>query len=224
MPEINADVSKQLAKDLTENHPVTVYAMTKVAGKLSSGSKITSTKVKAVTNQACEIAYVTCRGDLCEMHTASYPLNPPLQSADEFPKRLDQIHNQVCAPKASWLVTSPLALMILITCSALSYGTLYVGVDGMVDALAQAPRLEDGVNTIFGSAHTFGIAVTCSWCFLVIAHGIEATIALQYCTHRLKLNAQITSLWALLIFITGFPVYWELKDLVKVQKDHDKKK
>jgi hypothetical protein len=66
--------------------------------------------------------------------------------------------------------------------------------------------------------------VTCSWCFLVIAQGIEATIALQYCTHRLKLNAQITSLWALLIFITGFPVYWELKDLVKVQKDHDKKK
>jgi hypothetical protein len=224
MQEISADVSRQLGKDLTERYPATVYAMAKACHKLAPGSKITSTKVKAVTNSKCEVALVTCRGDLCEMHNAVYAFHPPLASADDFQKRISTIHNDVCAPKLYWLVTNPLALIIFITISGLAYGTLVLGVNGMVEALAQAPHLEEGVETIFGSTQTFAYAVWGAWYFAIIAHGIEAFIAVQHCSNTLQLEAGPTTTWAFLTFCVGYPIFSQLQELVQVQQAQMKSK
>jgi hypothetical protein len=114
------------------------------------------------------------------MHNAVYAFHSPLASADDFQKRIPTIHSDVCAPKMYWLVANPLALIMSITISGLAYGTLVLGVNGMVQAMAQAPHLEGGVETIFGLTRTFAYVVRGAWYFSIIAHGIEAFIAVQH--------------------------------------------
>jgi hypothetical protein len=226
MPEesFTADQSRQLAKELTEGHPVTVYAMTKACCKIAKGSKITSTKIKAVTNKGCEIALVTCRGDLCEMKQGFYEFHPPLQSANDLYSRLNTIHNEVCAPKIHWLVTNPLALACLVMCSGLGFGTIFFGVEGIVDAFEQVPRLEAGIASIFGSTQTFGYVVWASWYFAVVAHGIEAMIAYRQCSKTLQLETRTSLTWTMLVFLVGYPILSELDGMLQVQKDNAKSK
>lgn len=225
MQAIESDISRQLGKNLTERYPATVYAMAKACHKLPSGSKITSAKVKAVTNSKCEISLVTCSGELCEMHSSAYELHPPLVSVDDFKRRIPSLHNKLCAPRFHWLVTNPLAFLILIVCSGLGYGTLVLGIDGMVEALARAPtNLEEGVATIFGSTRIFAQLVFASWYFSVLAHGIEAALAVRHCHNILQLEAGPTSAWAILIFCVGYPIFSQLQELVRVQQERFKSK
>ena len=217
MTEISADIARQLGKDFTMRHPVTVYAMTKTCLKTKS-KKITSTKVKAVTNQKCEIAVVTCRGDLCEMKTVIYKLNPPLASAEEFKSRIPQIHQDVCAPKISWLLTDPLALIIFITCMGLTHGTLNLGLTGIVEELAKAPNLEGGVETIFLSTLNFGYAVVSAWWFSIVAHGFEAYMATRLCRSQLNLSVGSTAIWATLTFLVGYPIFSRIQELGQAQQ------
>jgi hypothetical protein len=118
--------------------------MTKACCKIAKGSKITSTKIKAVTNKGCEIALVTCCGNLCKMKQGFYKFHPPLQSANDLSIWLNTIHNKVCAPKIHWLFTNPLALVSLAMCSGLGFGTMVLGLEGIVDFFEQVPRLEAG--------------------------------------------------------------------------------
>jgi hypothetical protein len=226
MPEesVTADQSRQLAKELTEGHPATVYAMTRACCKLAKGSKITSTKIKAVTNKGCEIAFVTCCGDLCEMKQGFYEIHPPLQSANDLHSRLNTIHNELCAPKIHWLVTNPLALTVLVTCSGLGFGTIVWGVEGIVDAFEQVPRLEAGIASTFGSTQTFGYAVLASWYFAVVAHGMEAAIAYRQCSKTLQLETRASLTWTTLVFLVGFPILSELQGMVQAQKENVKSK
>ena len=224
MAEISQEVSRKLGNDFTDGAPSVVYAMAKKSGKVSSSCKITSFKCKAVKNTQCEVGIVTCRGDLCEMHSMVYPLRPPLKSAEEFSSRIPQIRNDVCSPKWYWLFTNPLALIILVTCSALAYGALVLGTNGIVDALMLAPNLEGGVETIFGSTKMFANVVWAAFYFAVIAHGIEAIMAFNICKNVLKLNSGTTALWSFMIFLVGYPIFNELKELAEVEQSHIKSK
>mmetsp|Transcript_21095 Transcript_21095/g.33953 ORF Transcript_21095/g.33953 Transcript_21095/m.33953 type:complete len:228 (-) Transcript_21095:154-837(-) len=219
---ISDDDAKKLGKELTKQHPATVFGMAKCSVKLKSGFKITSTKIKAVRNNGCEVFATTCRGDICEMNNAFYEFHPPLRTADDLPIRLPAIHNQVCSPSPLWLITNPLAFLILLACSALAYG-VYIGNDGMADALSlYAPRLEGGISHVFGSTQVFGYFVFAAFWFSVIAHGIEASISVYYCRTALKLAFGPTCLWGILIFIVGYPIFSELQELLATLNDSHK--
>jgi hypothetical protein len=225
MEEINADTGRQLAKDLNANHPLTVYGMAKTTSKsLSSGSHMTTAKVKSVTNKGCDISLVTCRGDLCEMHNCLYEFRPPLKSAKELPQRLPAIYNQVCAPRISWLVTKPLALACLIGFGLLGFGAEILGREGILELLEQAPRLQQGVATVIGTPQTFCDMVMRTWYVLVIVHIGEALWAAYHCVNTLKMDTTATLQWCLMIWAVGYPILMEFRSLVKLHEEQSKSK
>jgi hypothetical protein len=214
---INDDEAKQLAKDFSKQYPSTVLGMAKACVDVKPGFQITSARVKAVRNLGCEIYVTTCRGDLCEMNNGFYKLDPPLANATDFTKRIPVLHAKACGPKPHWLITKPVAFLIWVTCSALAYGT-FLGVEGMAEALSQAPRLEAGVSTVFRTPQIFAYCVIGSFVFSVVAHGIEASLAMHYARTTLKLDWGSTVLWGFLIFLVGFPIFTELQDFLSVHQ------
>ena len=230
METITGEESKSLAKTLSNDHPATVLGMVQTDStgcKIPNGYHITSSRVKSVSNEQCEIKLTICSGDLCEMKTATYTFNPPLKSGKELfnedGKRLRQIHNKVCGPKVHWLVTDVLALVILVTCTAIAFGTLILGMDGMIDAISKAPRLEEGISTIFTSKTIFAYAVVASFWFAIIAHGIEAVISYKLCTDVLALDLGPTFVWVLLVFTVGYPIFSRLQLFAETQQRNDDK-
>jgi hypothetical protein len=216
MTTITDDQAKKLAKDFSHKYPSTVLGMAKACADVKPGFKITSARIKAIRNLGCDVLVTTCRGDLCEMNISFYTFQPPLKSSADLEQFIPLLHAQVCGAQPHWLITKPVAAMIWMTCSALAYGT-YLGVDGMVGALSQAPRLESGVSAVFGSTKIFGYCVIGSFIFSVIAHGVEASLAVFYCRKSLKLDLRSSALWGFFIFLVGFPIFTELQDLLAVQ-------
>jgi hypothetical protein len=222
---IDDGTARQLGRDLTEQHPATVFGMAKACVDLKPGFTITSCDVRAVRNDGCDVRVTTCRGDLCEMRNAVYEFHPPLPSADHWPNRITRIHNVVCSPSPLWLLTDPAAVVILIACTGLAYGTLYLGIDGMVEAIARAGgtfQLEAGINAIFGTTATFGYCVVGSFVFAVVAHGIEAAITVYHCVNTLKLEAGPTILWGLLVFSVGYPIFARFKEFTESSRSIDR--
>lgn len=214
---ISNDVAKKLAKDFTAQHPATVLGMAKACVQLRAGFHLTSWKVKAVRKNGCEVAVTCCRGDLCEIKNGFFELSPPLESADDFATRIPALHQAVCQPNPAWLVTKPEAFLIVATCAGLAYG-IFIGQDAMADVLAtQAPRLEQGITTVFGSVQNFGHAVYASFWFAILVHTFEAGIGILYC-RTLGLGSSSTALWVFLIFLVGFPILKEIQALVLAQE------
>ena len=149
-----------------------------------------------------------------------YPFNPPLEDK----VYILRLQSQICAPKWHWLVTKPLALLILIVCTALTILAMGLGVDGMLAHLEKAPRLEQGVATIFGSARNFALSVLLAWCFAVFAHAVESLMAYRYCEQTLRFSNQHSSKWAFLVFLVGWPIFQELPELVDAKEAASKKK
>jgi hypothetical protein len=224
MEEINAETGRQLAKDLNANHPLTVYGMATTSNSLPSGTHMTTAKAKSVTNKGCDISFVTCRGDLCEMHNCIYDFRPPLKSAKELPQRLPAIYNQVWAPRISWLVTKPLALKILIVCGLLGYGTEILGMKGMLALLEQQVRPDGFFATVVSSPQMFCYIVMGSWYVAVIMHLGEALWAAYHCVSTLNMNIIATLQWFLLISAVGQPIFSELQSLIKLHEEQSESK
>ena len=218
------DTAKQLGKELTENHPATVLGIARQCIKLRPGFHITSTKAKAVRSNGIEVSLTCCRGDLCEMKNGFYPLDPPLSSAEEWnnngssgsSERFTKIHQKVCSPNITWLITDPAAAVLLVVCGAIAYG-VWIGTDEIAVLLQQAPRLEQGVEIIFGSVTNFGHAVYAAFWFAFLAHLFEAGVAMLYC-RTLSLQTSSMVLWMFMVFLVGFPILKELQALVKAQE------
>lgn len=221
--KISDEESKKLAKELTERYPLTVYGMAKGVAS-SASSKVTSLRVKNITNEGCDVSLVTCRGDLCEMKNEHFEFSPPLDSASELcDSRMPGIRDQVLAPKVHWLITDPLAFLILATCTALAYGTLIVGMNGIVEGLGEAPKLENGIAVIFGSTSTFSVAVTCSFWFSIVAHAIEAGMTLRHCVKTFHLGVVPSTLWTVLVFLVGYPIFSRFQAMVAVHQQYTSK-
>ncbi len=218
---ISDEESKQLGKELSNQHPSTVIGMAKTCTEIKPGFKITSARIKAVRNTGCDIYVSTCRGDMCEITNSFFKFQSPVTNADDFRRSIPQLHSQVCAPHTTWLITKPIAFLIWVTCSVLAYGS-YLGNDGIVVALSSAPRLESGISAVFGNTTTFAYLVFGSFCFAVIAHAVEASIAIYYCWTVLNLGIPSTALWGLLIFLVGFPIFRELEELLVVHNNAKK--
>ena len=220
MSTMSSDAGEFLAQEMNAKYPVMVYAMTKKAGDIPPGSKITSCKVTKVTNTDCELSYVTCRGNACSMpQKAVYKFNPPLGDKVFMLK----IQSSICAPKFHWLFTKPLALLILVLCTVL-FGPLGVlGIDEVTRLIGTMPQVDAVVTTIFGNAHTFSMAVLAAWCFTVVAHAAEAVIAYRFCELMPFANHH-ASAWGMLVFLVGWPIFREIKELMDVKAEFSKKK
>ncbi|CAJ1940020.1 unnamed protein product [Cylindrotheca closterium] len=214
--------AKQLAKDITEKYPATVFGMAKGL-KYPASSKVTALRVKSITHDECKISLVTCSGEICEMNDEVYKFNPPLQSITEMSTRMPQIRDAVLTPNPLWLLTDPLALVILLTCASLGYGTLLLGTDGIIDGLANVPRLEGGISAIFGSTGTFANLVVGSFWFSIVAHGIEASIALRHSLKSLQLGSVPTVMWSSMVFLVGYPMFSRFQKIVTVQEEYGTK-
>ena len=220
MSTMTTEAGEFLVREINAKYPVMVYVMTKKAGDIPPGSKITSCKVTKVTNTECEVSYVTCRGDACSMpKKAVYKFHPPL--GDKV--FLLKIQSSICAPKFHWLFTKPLALFILVLCIILFSPLAILGVDEMTRLIRTMPDVDAVVTTIFGSAHLFSIAVLAAWAFAVVAHAVEAVIAYRFC-ERMPFANHHSSAWAMLIFLVGWPIFCEIKELMDVKADFLKKK
>jgi hypothetical protein len=215
MEEINGENARVLGNEMNLNYAATVSGMAKTF--IHPGSKLTSAKAKSVTNKGCVLSVVTCRGDLCEMKSGFYEFHPPLKSAKDLEKRLVSIRNEVCAPKVHWLLTKPLAVLILISCGFLGYATVFLGREGMLETFARNPRLQAGIVRIFSSTTLFAHCVQVSWYFVVFAHLVEATIAANLCTTHLHLNLTKTFTWFVLILMAGYPIFTEFQALSNSQ-------
>jgi len=221
---IDEDYGKKLGKEVTNQHPLVVFAMAKSTIQIGSGFEMTSLAVTAVRKDGCEISVTLCRGDLCETKKSFYNFNPPLKSIDELNGRMmSDVRSRACTPNPLWLVTDPLALLILIFCGLLAYGT-YIGVEDMTDAFVQAPRLERTISAIFGTPRTFSYLICASFWFSIVAHGFEAVVALHYATRSLKLGIGPASLWGIMIFLVGYPIFSRLQELVSIEHKHAKSK
>ncbi|KAL3921217.1 MAG: hypothetical protein SGARI_006735 [Bacillariaceae sp.] len=186
---------------------------------MEPGFGITSSRVKAVRNTGCEIMVTSCRGDMCHMNTGFYKIDIK-DEKDFLQTRIPQLRQQVCSPDPLWLIKKPVALLILVTIAALAYVTLFLGTDAMEDLLAhQAPRLDQGISSIFGSTKIFGYFVVGSFWFSVVAHGIEACMGVYYSQKTLQLDTTASLSWGVLIFLVGYPVFNELQELLAVHSE-----
>lgn len=221
MAEVSEETGKLIASEMNDKCPAMVYAMTKKVGDIPAGSKIKSCKIVTVRRKECEISYVTCRGDACSMpKKVVYPFDPPL------PDKLSVLvlQSQICAPEWDWLVKKPFARLILVVCTTLTILVNGLGFDGIVAYLEKAPRLEQGVATIFGSAQNFAFAILGAWLFALFAHFIEAMMAYRYCELTLRFLDRDAFMWGFQVFLVGWPVFKELRELVEVQEMHSKQK
>lgn len=221
---ISEESAKKLGKELTAQHPLAVHGMAASSTKISSGFHITSSAVTAVKVDGCQLRVTLCRGDLCEMKQSFYKFRTPLVEASALEERIrSEVLPDVCAPKPLWLITDPLAFLILVVCSLLAYGT-YTGIDGITDALLKAPKLEKTIGLVFGTSRNFAYAVCGAFWFSIVAHAIEACLVVYYATTVLKMGVVSTSIWAMLVFSVGYPIFNRFQTLVSIERGHSKSK
>ena len=116
-----------------------------------------------------------------------------------------------------WLVTDPVALVIIIVTALLAYGSYgFGGAQGLATAVRGAKRLEDAVSSIWGSADTFARHVVFFWYFAVTIHALEGSYVAYHAIRTLKLRLGSTLLWFYLVLCTGFPIAKRFFEFLKV--------
>lgn len=221
---INDDGAKKLGKKMTDQYPLVVFAMAKSMIQVGSGFEISSLAVTTVRSEGCEIRVTMCRGDLCEMKKIFYTFRTPLESLDELTDRfMTDVRNHVCTPNPLWMVTDPIAVVILVTCGLLGYGA-YLGVDGMVDSFGQSQWLETIIVAIFGTTRKCSYLVCGSFWFAIVAHLFEAILAVYYASISLQLGVVPSSLWGVMVFLVGYPIFSRIQELKSKQRSYAKSK
>ncbi len=223
---ISEETAKKLGKELTSQHPLAVHGMAVSSTKISGGFHVTSSTVTAVKSDGCQLRVTLCKGDLCEMKQSFYKFRTPL--AEGSSSALEDIIRSevlpdVCAPNPLWLIKDPMALKILAVCSLLAFGT-YTGIDGITDALLKAPKLENTIGSFFGSSQNFAYAVVIAFWFSIVAHGIEASLVVYYAMTVLNMGIVSTSIWAILVFSVGYPIFNRFQTLVAIERGNNKSK
>jgi hypothetical protein len=224
MTEITPDTSSRICHHMNDDHGLSVYGM--VISLHNSKGEIKNAKMTKISLAECSLSYVVCRGDLCEMKTASYPFQPPLVSVAESRSRLVNIHNKVMSPDFLWLLTDPLAFGILLTCASLGLGT-YVGAEGVETYLEENVQgLSRYLTMVFGSTHAFAQVVIGAFWFALVAHVIEALYCAYHAAWTMKFKPAIACKWFIIVSLVGYPIQRRFAALLKVHYElaNEKKK
>ena len=221
--EISAEASKRICTHMNEDHGVTVYAMAaheltkaKNAKLQQPGWHMTDARMQRVTMTSCRLQVFVCSGDMCEMISVDYPFNPPLSSSSQIRPRLIAIHHQVMTPQISWLITKPVALVLVLISVAMAHGIFVLGIPQFTQVLQD---LDEGlglnlVSTLFGSSAILVWMLQGIFWFTVVAHIVEGLYAVYHCRTTLKLGLKAQVLWFVLLFLAGYPIMKEFQVLV----------
>ena len=132
-------------------------------------------------------------------------------------QRLIQLHHEALAPRLSWLVTDPVALVILLAAALLAMGTYgFGGAEGLATAVRGANRLDDAISSLWGSAPVFARQVVFFWYCTVTIHALEGAYVAYHAIRTLKLRLGSTLLWFYLVLCTGFPIAKRFLEFLKV--------
>ena len=214
---MSEDESKRLGMLTTAKHRLAIHGMAKDSIKVPTGYKITSAAISAVRADGCDLRVTLCQGDLCMVREQPYRFSPPLRGGDleaSLNARMVELRKKACEPRLHWMVTDRLAFWIMLLIISLGVGTV---VD-LVAVLEKAPRLEVIIIGIFGSTTNFATAVAAFFWFAVVAHLLEASFAVYFCTSVLELGAVATAKWFFMVFVIGIYAFMD------IYRDHAKSK
>ena len=215
--EITPETAKRVCKHMNEDHALSIYAMAK--RKVSSWPKdggtwkISDATLQSVSMEGCVLQVVFCRNDLCQVQKVTYPFEPRLKHASELRPRLVAIHQEVCKPSFTsiWL-SSPLAIIIALGFAGSAYCALVLGLDQLTVNIENSTRFHSLISTCFGSATNFAYVVGFVFFFTISAHTLEA-LSVVMKSRVLKFSTTTTAAWVLQVFVAGFPVFQQFRDL-----------
>lgn len=224
MTEITSETSSRICHHMNDDHGLSVYGM--AISLHNSKGEIKNVKMTNISLAECSLSYIVCRGDLCEMKTASYPFQPPLTSVAESRSRLVKIHNKVMSPEFLWLLTDSLAFSILLTCASLGLAT-YVGAEGVETYLDDNVQgLSRNLTMVFGSTRALARVVIGAFWFALITHAVEAFYCAYHAVSTMKLKPAVACKWFSIVSLVGYPIQRRFVALLKVHYDlaQEKKK
>lgn len=130
--------------------------------------------------------------------------------------RMEQIHNEVLAPDPLWLF-KPLALLILLVCSAATYAKFGIGGAVITEYIETHPIAYERVTMILGSVAVVNALISFVFWTSVVGHGIEACFVAYQCKYTLELSTKNTLAWFILVSMVGYPVMTRFNILLKAQ-------
>lgn len=218
------EVAKRICRHMNEDHAVSVYAMAKSVVKLPAGWKLSAATLKKITLRGCGIQAITCSEGMCRSENIVYPFTPRLQSVEEIRKKLIQVHYDACAPRFHWLLTKPVATIIIVTVTFLTYATIVMGLDNLTNSIESMETANQFTTTVFGNAGRFSFLVGASFYFTVVAHLAEAIYVAHHSRKTVKLRYSTTLEWFILVALTGYPITVEFLDLLRIAQTTAAKK
>ena len=78
---ISDETSKRMCSHMNADHAASVHGM--VLNSIQRGAHISDCKMVSISMEGCELSYVACGGNLCELKTVFMKFSPPLGSVKE---------------------------------------------------------------------------------------------------------------------------------------------
>lgn len=129
---------------------------------------------------------------------------------------MEEIHEQVLQPEVAWLF-QPLALLILIVCTAATVAKFYFGPDEITEFIETHPIALERVETLLGSVSVVNTLITLVFWTSFAGHLIEACFVAYHCKKSLQVNTTNTVWWFVLTCMVGYPVMNRFNVLLKAQ-------
>jgi hypothetical protein len=79
---ISDDTSKRMCAHMNVDHAASVHGMV-LSCIQRKGAAISDAKMVSISMEGCQLKYVACKGDVCEMNNVFMPFDPPLKSVKE---------------------------------------------------------------------------------------------------------------------------------------------
>jgi hypothetical protein len=128
------------------------------------------------------------------------------------------LHHQSLKPKVHWLVTDPVALVVVLVTALLALGTYgFGGAQGLATVISDAKPWNFFIASIWGSTDLFAKQVVFFWYFAIVLHALEGVYVAYHAVRTFKLGLGTTLLWFYLVLCTGFPISKRFLELLKVQ-------
>ena len=128
------------------------------------------------------------------------------------------LHHQALKPKVHWLVTDPVAFVVILVTALLAMGTYgFGGAQGLATAVDGIQPWSSIISSIWGSTDMFAKQVVFFWYFAIVIHALEGVYVAYHAVRTFKFHLGSTLLWFYLVLCTGYPIFKRFLELLKVQ-------
>mmetsp|Transcript_21231 Transcript_21231/g.35130 ORF Transcript_21231/g.35130 Transcript_21231/m.35130 type:complete len:225 (-) Transcript_21231:692-1366(-) len=214
--------SERVCEHMNIDHPACVYGM--VTEMYGVNDRISNSVVMI------RFAMDRCDFTFCmngkELH-AFRKFEPPLTSIKEARPRMAQIYHKAMTPKLGWIYMDPVALPLVMLNLFLTYLTLVLGVNGMVNVINHSPGMYSMVQAHVGSAESFARMITVFGYVTMGAHALEALFVGLHAKKTFSLSRAAVIEWVIFTQLAGLPIlnrflrFLEVHGNPKVQKKEE---